>query len=365
MKQKNRHSDTMPQQESARKIPGVGRRQIAKLMIQLADLLEAGCPLSRALDAIARQSSDPPLTQLAGALNGEIINGASLSGAMQRFNPHFSSVHISMIQAAEAGGFLQETLSNLADHITHQNQAAKQIRSKLAYPAFLAATILASVIFLLTFVVPRFTKVYSSANQELPAITKGLLDISGFVTGHWLALVIAIVLLGVFLRGLMRLPVTRMWWDSVSLQLPILGRIIRDWETYRFAQTMSLLLSGGLPVLRSLRLTVGVVGNRVVRDEIDAMAGAVESGEALSEPMRNSRFFDSTTMEMIVVSEATGKLAEVLQHLATQRSRDFQMRVEVLLSLVEPVIIVVMALLVGVTVAAMLLPVLTMNSLIS
>ncbi len=346
-------------------IEGLKKQDIRHLMVQMSDLIEAGCQVSRALEAISRQSKGRSLGQLAEAINNQIVNsGSSLAGAMESMGDVFSEVHISMIRAAEAGGFLSNTLSSMAEHISQQSEISKQIKGKLAYPAVLAFTVVASVMFLLTYVVPRFVQVYRSAHRTLPFATRALLAVSGFIESHFIILLIGVLLVILLCRGLLRVSAIRLSWDSVMLRLPIVGRLVRDLETYRFARTMSLLIAGGVGVLKSLRLARGVVSNQRVRGEVDALGDAVERGEAISGQMRTSSVFDETTMEMIAVSEATGKLGEVLDHLASQRYRDFQRKVGVLMSLVEPAIILVMGVLVGLTVMALLLPVLSMNTLI-
>jgi len=346
------------------RIAGLKSQHVGQLMVQLADLLEAGSTANRSLEAIARQASHPPMAKLAKTLGADIANGASLAEAMEHVGGHFSKVHVAMIHAAETGGFLQETLTSLATHATQRADAAKQIKAKLAYPAVLALTVLASVIFLLTYVVPRFTAVYQSTPELLPGPTRALLLASRFVESYWLEILAAIFVAALLSRGLLKLRRLRARWDAMMLQLPGIGLMLRDWHIYSFASTMALLLAGGVTALRSLRLSAEVVANHDVRRQIRDIAAAVERGEPLSGPMRNSKLFDATAVEMIVVSEATGKLGQVLDRLATQRYRNFQTRVGVLLSLLEPAIILVMGLLVGLTVMALLLPVLSMNSLI-
>lgn len=343
----------------------VNNAQIGQLFVHLADLLQAGCPLSRALDAIARQSSNTPLAKLCKSLNNEIINGQSLAGAMDAVGETFTMVQVSMIRAAEEGGFLQQTLASMADHAVQHTEVIKQVKAKLAYPLMLAVTIFVSIIFLMTFVVPRFARIYESTNQELPAITKALMSFSGFITAHWLGLIITIAVACILMQRVFKIPALKKYTERFILKLPVFAKVISDWETYRFAQTMGLLLTGGVKVVRALRLSRDVAGNSVVRAEIDMMADAVETGKPLSDTMQSSMVFDTTTMEMILVSETTGKLGPVLNHLSAQRKRDFQIRIDTLLSLLEPAIIVIMALIVGITVSAMLLPVLTMNSLVA
>ncbi|MBS3734633.1 MAG: type II secretion system F family protein [Phycisphaerae bacterium] len=355
-----------PAQDATRsgRIGRLTTRDVAALMVQLSDLLDAGCSLARALEAVARQAGDSPLGALAGRLHGEIVAGRSLAEAMGSLRAHFSEVQIAMVRAAETGGFLQQTLSNLAQHASQQVAAARQIRGKLAYPGVLAITAVASVVFLLTFVVPRFTEIYRTAEQNLPGPTQLLLAVSGFIAGYWVWLLVAVVALALAVRAMFRWPAFRSRWDAAVLRAPVVGRVLRDWEMSRFAGTMALLLTGGAAVLSSLRMAAGVLANSALRREVEALARAVESGEPLSGTMKGSRFFDATAIEMIVVSEATGRLAGAMDRLSHQRRRDFQLRVDTLLSLVEPVIILLIGLVVGLTVVALLLPVLMMNTLV-
>jgi len=348
----------------AKRIVGLNRRHVGQMMVQLSDLLEAGCPLTRALDAIGRQASQPPLAALAGQLHGDLVNGVSLAEAMDRRGGGFSSVQVSMVRAAEAGGFLQQTLSNLAEHAARHDEAVKQVKAKLAYPIVLAITATASVVFLLTYIVPRFSRIYQASRQLLPAPTRALLAVSGFIASYWVGILAGIIAAAVALALLYRQAGFRARWDACVLRLPVLGPAVRDWEMSRFAGTMALLLSGGVTVLRALRLARQVVGRAPLRSEIDRLATAVERGERLSGSMANSRFFDATVKEMIVVSEASGKLAMVLERLAGQRYRDFRTRTDTLLSLVEPVIILVIGAIVGLTVIALLLPVFLLNTMV-
>ena len=348
----------------ARRTPGLNRRHIGQMMVQMSDLLDAGCPLSRALEAISRQAAQKPLARLAESLHAEIVNGAPLADAMQHQGDCFTTVQVSMVRAAEAGGFLQQTLANLAANAARQGEAIRQIKAKLAYPAVLAITAVASVVFLLTYIVPRFTKVYQDARQVMPTPTRTLLAVSGFIGDYWVALLVGLAVVLVGLRAMFRWPAFRAGWDRMMLRMPVVAPVLRDWDLSRFAQTMSMLLSGGVPVLQSLRLSAQAVGRAPLREEIDRLASAVEHGEPLSGPMAASRFFDATAREMIVVSEASGKLTVVLDRLAEQRYRNFQARADALLALVEPAIILVVGALVGLTVIALLLPVLMMNTLV-
>lgn len=347
-----------------KKIPGIAKKHIAQLMVQLADLLEAGCTLNRSLEAIVRQSGDIPTGRLAESLRRDISNGMSLAAAMENTGGVFSSLDVSMIRAAEEGGFLQHTLTSLASHMASQSDTVKQIKARLAYPIMLAVTVVVSIVFLLGYVVPKFTAVYRQTSQALPGPTQTLLSISAFFETGWIFIVIAIVLIFLAVRGLLRIERFRMAWDSLVLRIPVYGSTMKCWQMYRFAGTMSLLVTGGVSALQAIKLSVGVVGNASVRRDIGLIAQSVERGQRISNAMSNSQFFDDTTLEMIFVSESTGRLAQVFSRLASQHQRDFKARVDLMLSLLEPVIIVIMSIIVGLTVTAMLLPVFSMDTLL-
>lgn len=351
-------------EKKRKKIPGVNRKHVAQLMVQLADLLAAGCTLNRSLEAVVRQSGDMPTGRLAESLRRDISNGLSLAAAMENASGVFSVADVSMIRAAEEGGFLPQTLSGLANHLSDQADAFRQIKARLAYPIMLAITVVVSVVFLLGYVVPKFTAVYRQTSQALPGPTQTLLSISAFIEGGWIFILVAIVLLFIAYRALQRLEGFRVAVDALMLRLPIYGKTIKCWEMYRFAGTMSLLVNGGVTALQALKLSCGVVASASVRRDITQISQAVERGQRISTAMSSSRFFDDTTLEMIFVSESTGRLGSVFARLAGQHHRDFQARVDLMLSLLEPVIIVIMSVIVGLTVTAMLLPVFSMDTLL-
>ncbi|HNX26492.1 MAG TPA: type II secretion system F family protein, partial [Phycisphaerae bacterium] len=213
-------------------------------------------------------------------------------------------------------------------------------------------------------VVPKFTAVYHQTSQTLPGPTQALLAISDFFEAGWIFILIAVVLIFAAFRAMMRFGRFRLAMDSFVLRLPVYGTTLRCWQMYRFAGTMSLLVNGGVTALQALKLSAGVVGSANVRRDIELIAQSVERGQRISTAMSNSRFFDDTTLEMIFVSETTGRLGNVFARLAAQHHRDFQARVDLMLSLLEPVIIVIMSVIVGLTVTAMLLPVFSMDSLL-
>jgi general secretion pathway protein F len=344
--------------------PEPARRDVQQLLMQLSDLLAAGCPLSRSLEAIGRQASREPLRALAEAMHADIQNGSSLAGAIQRRGRSFSKVQAAMIRAAEEGGFLQETLASLAADAARQIDATKQVRSKMAYPALLVVAVIASAVFLMAYVVPKFARIYTASDARLPLATELLLNLSALLRDYWILALLGLTALAVGTHLAMRSPAARRRMDGLLLQLPVIGPAVRDWQTYRFARTLALLLGGGVTALRALRLTRDVASNSYVRGEIDRLADAVERGDQIGGTMRTGKFFDATTIEMIVVSEATGRLSAVLESLADQRYRDFQTRLDMLLSLMEPVIILLMGGVVGLTVMALLLPVVKMSSLV-
>jgi general secretion pathway protein F len=345
-------------------IPGLRARHTAQFLAELSDLLEAGCQLNRALQVMEQQTAHPALRQLVERLHADIVEGASLADAMAALHGHFGEVDVAMVEAAEAGGFLQRTLRDMAEHSQRHIQMMQQIRAALTYPAILMTLSLASIVFLLNFLVPRFNRIYDTARAALPLPTQILIGASDFLTHYWWACLLGVAGAVLLARGAMRNHAFALRVDAAIFRLPLFGPLARDWAMSQLTRTMSLLLGGGLPALRCLTLTGQVMGNRALREQVSRLAEAVERGEPIGQQMRTSRLFSSSLAELISIGEESGKLPDVLTRLAQQHQRRFATRLAGMLSLVEPTIILVMGVLIGLVVAAMLLPVLLMSTLV-
>ena len=350
--------------KTARRIPRLTSRHVVQCLCELSDLLEAGCPLSRALGIMQGQAENPPVQRLLDRLQSAVVNGASLADAMAAAGGHFSTVHVAMVRAAEAGGFLQRALANMAQFGRRRLELIHRVKQILAYPSVLCLTALASVIFLLSYVVPRFATVYESAGADLPWATRLLMGVSAWVTLYWWVGLVVVVL-GVGLLNLMaRNEQIRLRLDGFLLRVPLAGPLLQSWAMAEFSMCMALLLEGGVTVLASLKMTGQAVGNRAMRADLVDLAAGVQRGEPMGRLMHAVRRFPPSMAELISIGEESGKLAVVLGRLADQARAKFQTQLGIVMSLIEPAVVLVVGALIALTVAGMLLPVFMMNTLL-
>ena len=340
------------------------RQEITHVLGELSDLLEAGCPLSRALTVLGRQATRPPVRRLLDRLGADVMNGASFADAMARADGLFNPVHVAMIRASEAGGFLQQTLAHIAAAGRRRQELVRHVRGALTYPAILSVTASSSVIFLLAFVVPRFTRVYEAAGATLPWPTRVLMAVSGAVAGGWWALLAAIGLAVVAGQVLMRHEPFRLRTDRLLLRTPVAGPFLREWALGEFFRSVGLLLTGGVTVLSSLRLVERVMGNRAMRVCVADLAEGVEQGEPMGRRMGGAKVFSPATVELIAIAEQSGSLPAVMNRLAAQSQRRLEAKLGVLVAMVEPAVVIVVGAMVALIVAGMLLPVLLMSTLV-
>ncbi|NLF32624.1 MAG: type II secretion system F family protein [Planctomycetes bacterium] len=349
---------------AAPKIGRIGRQEITHVLGELSDLLEAGCPLSRALTVLRRQAARPSVRRLLDRLGDDIMNGSSFADAMARADGLFNPVHVAMVRASEAGGFLQKTLAHIAEFGRRRQELAHRVRGMLTYPAILSVTAVASVAFLLGFVVPRFTRVYVAAGATLPWPTRLLMAVSDAVAEGWWAALATIALLVLLARMAIRHEPLRRRTDRLLLQMPLAGPFLREWALGEFFRSVGLLLTGGVTVLSSLRLVERAMGNRVIRSCVADLAEGVEQGEPMGRRMADAKVFAPATVELVAIAEQSGSLPSVMTRLAAQSQRRLEARLGVLVAMVEPAVVVVVGGLVALIVAGMLLPVLLMSTLV-
>jgi general secretion pathway protein F len=350
--------------ETARRIPRLTTRHVVQCLCELSDLLEAGCPLSRALEIMQNQAEHPPVQRLLNRLQSAVVNGASLADAMAAAGGHFSPVHVAMVRAAEAGGFLQRTLAHMAQAGRRRLDLIHRVKKILAYPTVLCLTALASVVFLLSYVVPRFATVYESAGADLPWATRLLTGVSTWATLYWWVGPVVVVL-GVGLLNLIaRNEQIRLRLDGFLLRVPLAGPLLHSWALAELAMCMALLLEGGVTVLASLKLTSRAVGNRAMRADLAGVAAGVQRGEPMGRLMQAVRRFPPSMAELISIGEESGKLTTVLGRLADQARSRFETRLGIVMSLIEPAVILMVGAVIALVVAGMLLPVFMMNTLV-
>lgn len=350
----------------ARRPSGRGRRLDARTLAlttrQLATLTTVA-PIDEALRTLALQPHRPAVRAVLEGVHAGVMEGRRLSDAMALQGQAFPPLYRAMVAAGEASGALSPILERLAEGLERDQEVRGKVIAALVYPAVLALVAVGVVMALMTFVVPRVVDQFASMNQTLPLLTRLVIGLSdGLRDWGWLA---ALLLLIGGLSGAVALrnPAVRLRADSFLLDLPVIGRLTRDLHGARMARTLSTMIAAGLPVLEGLTITARTVSNRRLRMATETMAEAVREGGGLSAAMRRAQVFPPMLVSMTASGEAGGRLEPMLERAAEYLEREFSTFTAVMLSLVEPAIIVVMGGVVTVIVLSILLPILQINTL--
>ncbi|MCK5851613.1 type II secretion system F family protein [bacterium] len=336
---------------------------------QLATLLDAGLPLVRSIRILQDQQSDGSqlkivLRDVASSVEG----GKTFSDSLSKYPNVFDGLFVNMVRAGEAGGVLETILNRLADFSEKSEKLKKKVKSAMTYPAVVLSIAGIVVVFLLTFVVPRFQSMFSQQGKELPVITQTLIDISNAMKGFVMLEnpLVTIVGIGVIIgaiagiKFLLKTKGGKYTIDSFKINAPIFGELVKKVIVARFTRTLGTLIASGVPILQALDIVGDAVGNAVVAKAIDNVHASIKEGESIVAPLRESGIFDPMVVGMIDVGEETGTLSEMMIRVADTYDDDVDTAVDGLTSLLEPLLIVFLALIVGTIVIAMFLPLLSL-----
>jgi type II secretory pathway component PulF len=329
---------------------------------QLASLFNAGLNMVRCLDTLMEHAENPALRATLEQVRRAVQSGSALWEAMAEHPRVFSDLYVSLVQAGEASGQLGGVLGRLADSLEAQQEYSSRIRSALAYPILLIVAGMGAVTFILLFLVPRFSRIFASLNRELPAPTRAVLGVQAFISQYGWLLLLGGILLFAALKWWDRTEQGGLALDRFRMRLWILGPLIHKEALSRFCRTMATLVQGGVPILSSFDVAERAVGNRVLRQAIEQVKGAVREGESLAAPLRRSGVFPGLVTNMIAVGEETGNLDEMLSRVADAYDAEVTNRMRQLISLVEPAVILFMGAIIGSIVLAMLIPVMEIST---
>jgi len=336
---------------------------------QLATLLEAGLPLVRGL--VILQQQQPESAQLRVVLRDVITNvesGKTFSDALSKYPRVFDGLFVNMVRAGEAGGVLETVLSRLAEFSEKAQRLKRKVKSAMTYPIVVLSIAMIVVIFLLTFVIPRFRTMFEEQQRELPLITQVLINLADVVKNllmfrNPLATLLVAVLIAVLIFGwkyLKRTPAGRYSIDAFVIRAPMFGTLVRKTIIARFTRTLGTLISSGVPILQALDIVRDAVGNAVVSNAINKVHASIKEGQSVVGPLRQSGIFDPMVVGMIDVGEETGTLAEMMLRISDTYDEEVDVAVDGLTSLLEPLLIVFLALIVGTIVIAMFMPLLSL-----
>jgi general secretion pathway protein F len=338
----------------ARRVP-IG--ELATATRQLSTLLGAGLPLDEALGTVAGQLDHERLARAYGTVRDEVTQGESLHDAFSRHPRIFPVLYVNMVEVGENTGTLDKVLQRLADFMEDQARMRSRINAAMAYPILMALIGMGVLFFLFTFVVPKVVRMLEDLGQTLPLPTLILIRASNFLA-QWWWLLLALLALGLFaLHRYGRTEAGRLRLDRLALSFPLFGRLNLLVATARFTRTLGTLLRSGVPLLKALEITRNLMQNRVLRQAVEDTGAAVREGEGLAAPIRRSGVFPPMVAQMAAVGERSGELEEMLFRVADTYEHQVDMTLNGLLSMLEPVMILLMGGVVGFIVLAILLPI--------
>jgi len=355
----------LDKQVSFKMFERIRSRDITNFTRQLSDLLKAGLPLVRALAVIEDQTSKDKFKRIVEAIRNEVQGGTTFSASLAKHPTVFSELYWTMVRAGETGGMLEAVLERLADFSEEQDEMKGRILSAMAYPALMMTVGFLAIFVLLTFVIPRFKEMFEDMDQVLPAPTQILVGVGEFLGNFWWLGVAAVVFVVVAIRKYSQTEEGKAALDRMRLKLPLFGDLALKRDVARFARTLGTLLRNGVPILKALEIVQATLSNSILADMMVDVRENIKEGEKLSSRLADSGLFPPVAVNMIAVGEETGALETTLIRLAQSYEADTERKIRTLTTLVEPAMILFMAVVVGCVVFAMLLPVFDMSSQLS
>ncbi len=349
--------------KSSKKSAGYNKKitteQLTIFTRQLATLLQAGLPLLRAMQILSEQEKNPVFKTALLNISENIQGGNTLSDAFSQYPRMFDRLYVNMIRAGEAGGVLDAVLDRLAMFQEKAMRIKKKVKSAMVYPIVVVSVAMIIVWVLLTFVVPSFQKMISSQGGTMPPLTKAVMDIGDALSNHWLITIIVIVGVISGIRFLFRNAKTKAVIDRVVFKLPKIGSFVQVVTVSRFARTFGTLMASGVPILQSMTITRDTLDNVVLREALERVHDRVRDGDTLAQPLEQAKVFPPMVCSMVQVGEETGQLPEMLNRVADNYDEEVDNAVGALTSIIEPVLILFLAVVVGTIVVAMFMPIIT------
>ncbi|MDB4786490.1 MAG: type II secretion system F family protein [Planctomycetaceae bacterium] len=343
----------------------VSNKLLTGFYTKLADLLTAGVPLLRSLQLIIEQTSHSGLKSIIQDINDQVADGTRLAEAMAKHPKTFNDLVLSMVRAGEEGGFLEDVLKRVSSFNEHQEELKSRVVGAMIYPSFLCLAGASIVTVMMVVFVPKFAPIFSRMQDrgELPMATTTLLGFSEFLQSYWLIAIMALVGIGVAAQRWLDTDNGRDKFDMFRLKAWGIGIIVKNLAIARFCRILGTLLHNGVPILQALRIAKDATGNRVLSAAIGEAADNVSSGKSLAEPLRASGQFPKEIMEMISVGEEANNLEQVLINISDNLERQTNRQLDMLVRMVEPLMLLLMAVIVVYIIFALLYPVLMMSGL--
>lgn len=344
--------------------PKISTSDLALLTRQLATLVESALPLEESLLAVAEQCEKPRQKSMMMAVRSKVVEGHSLADSMGEFPSIFDNLYRAMVSAGEKSGHLDTVLNRLADYTEKRQHIRSKITQALIYPILMLTIAFGIVSLLLTYVVPKIVGQFDTMGQELPMVTQVLIAISEWFKSYIGLVVIGIIIAIFIFKRMLKVPNIRLKIHRRLLGTPVFGKVIKGLNTARFASTLSILTASAVPVLEGMRIAGQVLTNDYIKKLILEAATLVQEGSSLKVSLEKSKTFPPMMMHMIASGEKSGELQQMLARAADNQDREFETQVNIALSIMTPTIVLLMAGIVFFIIIAILLPIVSLNSLV-
>lgn len=341
----------------------VGQADIIAFTQQLSSMLNAGLPLDRALSIQLELIEQPSMSKLVHSLQEQVRSGVDFADALEE-SKQFSRFYVNMVRAGEASGSVDDALSRLVDYMLRAKELRGTVVSALIYPSILFVVAIVSIIALLLFVVPQFSQMFEEMGAELPLITQLVMAAGEALKVYWWAVLGGFLFILVLLQYLFTNEQARLWLDRAMLAWPIVGDLVSKVEMARFSRSLGTLLHNGVPLLGSLQIVKNTMSNRVMANSIGEAADSLKQGESLTRTLMSKRVFPAYALHMLRVGEETGQMEQLLHEVANIYDAEVRNAVRQMLALLEPILILIMAVAILVIIGAVLIPMISMADLV-
>ncbi len=341
---------------------GVSNREVVILSRQISTLFEAQVSALRVFRLLASESENPLLQKTLAAVGDELQSGSPISKALSKHPKVFSTFYVNMVRAGEEAGKLDETFLYLADYLDRSYEVSSKVRNALTYPAFVIVTFSVVMILMMTMVIPRISTILTDAGQQIPLYTKVVIAISNFFVNYGVFLLILLVIGGFFLFRSVQSGAGKAAFDKLKLSTPYLGELYRKLYLARISDNLSTMLASGISMVQAIEIAGSVVGNATYEEILTAASATIRGGGAVSAALGAYNEIPSIMVAMIKIGEETGELGNILKTLSRFYQREVTNAVDTLVDLIEPIMIVVLALGVGILLASVLIPIYNISS---
>lgn len=339
--------------------------ELAYFTRQFATLIKSGIPIDEALFAINEQNKKQHISDIILTIRSKILEGFTLSSSLADFPQSFPLIYSTTVSAGEQSGHLSLILEKLADFIESKQKLNQQIKNALIYPSALIVTALMVIAFMLAYVVPKVVYIFENFDQQLPLLTRIMIATSDFLINNWLFIIAASLSLFLIVRQGLKNEKNKIVAHNSILKLPIFGRLVRNMNSARFMQTLSILTSSGVPILDALKIASNVITNLPMKKAIEETTIRVSEGESISMSLSQTGLFPSLMIHMIGSGENSGRLDEMLDRATSNQEQEVENTINILLGIMQPLTVIIMAMIVLLIVLAILLPIFEINNLIA